>query len=156
MKYVEILTLEILENVAAERGVFPTSIVSAGSSLGAYPAMHTALYAPRMGMDVSCVLSLDAGDDWKSPYVLSRSRCLETAANGTVFYLFESPWVGTDRAAIRSMVETGNQVFLVGCVYDEHVRITLDAMGMGVIHWAVGDRKEPCELDIYNFSRLWA
>ena len=72
------------------------------------------------------------------------------------FYLFESPWVGTDRAAIRLMVETGNNVILVGCSYDEHVRITLDAMGMGVLHWALGDRTKPCELDIYNFSKLTA
>ena len=108
------------------------------------------------GVPVPCVLSLDAGDDWKSPYTLSRSQCHETAEGGTEFYLFESPWVGMDRAAIRQMVETGNNVTLVGCTYDEHVRITLDAMGMGVLHWALGDRTKPCELDIYSFARLHA
>ena len=112
--------------------------------------------ARQSGIPVDCVLSLDAGDDWKSPWCLSRSQCVETAVRGTDFYLFESPWVGTDRAAIRLMVETGNNVILVGCSYDEHVRITLDAMGMGVLHWALGDRTKPCELDIYNFSKLTA
>ena len=149
--------LEFMEELAAECGLFIREIVSCGSSLGAYPAMQSAVHIPRQsGIAVPCVLSLDAGDDWNSPYTLSRSQCMETAAAGTEFYLFESPWVGTDRAAIRLMVETGNQVILVGCEYDEHVRITLDAMGMGVLHWAVGDRKEPCKLDIYSFTKLYA
>ena len=147
--------VELMEKTAAECGVFIREIVSCGSSLGAYPAMRSAVYIPQQsGVAVPCVLSLDAGDDWNSPYTLSRSQCLEAAENGTEFYLFESPWVGTDRAAIRLMVETGNNVILVGCEYDEHVRITLDAMGMGVLHWAVGDRTKACELDIYNFSKL--
>ena len=148
---------ELMEHAAAECGVFIREIVSCGSSLGAYPAMQSAVWIPRKsGIPVDCVLSLDAGDDWKSPWCLNRSQCVETAVRGTDFYLFESPWVGTDRAAIRLMVETGNNVILVGCSYDEHVRITLDAMGMGVLHWALGDRTNPCELDIYNFSKLTA
>lgn len=148
---------DIMEKAAAECGVFIREIVSCGSSLGAYPAMQSAVYIPQQsGVPVPCVLSLDAGDDWKSPYTLSRSQCHETAEAGTEFYLFESPWVGMDRAAIRLMVETGNNVTLVGCTYDEHVRITLDAMGMGVLHWALGDRTKPCELDIYSFARLHA
>lgn len=148
---------QLMEQVAAECGVFIREIASCGSSLGAYPAMQSAVWIPRQsGIPVDCVLSLDAGDDWKSPWCLSRSQCVETAVRGTDFYLFESPWVGTDRAAIRLMVETGNNVILVGCSYDEHVRITLDAMGMGVLHWALGDRTKPCELDIYNFSKLTA
>ena len=32
--------------------------------------------------------------------------------------------------------------------------MTLDAMGMGVLHWLVGDRTEPCTMEIYNFRRL--
>ena len=31
---------------------------------------------------------------------------------------------------------------------------TYDAMGMGVIHWALGDRSQPCPLDIYSFNKL--
>lgn len=148
---------ELMEHAAAECGVFIRELVSCGSSLGAYPAMQSAVYIPRQsGIPVPCVLSLDAGDDWQSPYTLSRSQCIDTASKGTEFYLFESPWVGTDRAAIRLMVETGNNVILVGCTYDEHVRITLDAMGMGVLHWALGDRTIPCKLGIYNFSKLTA
>ena len=147
--------LDLMEKTAAECGVFIREIVSCGSSLGAYPAMQSAVYIPQQsGIAVPCVLSLDAGDDWNSPFVLSRSQCLESRDNGTTFYLFESPWVGTDRAAIRLMVETGNDVILVGCTNDDHLQITLDAMGMGVLHWAVGDRTEPCLLDIYTFTRL--
>jgi len=149
--------LAFMEELAAECGLFIREIVSCGSSLGAYPAMQSAVHIPRQsGIAVPCVLSLDAGDDWNSRYTLSRSQCMETAAAGTEFYLFESPWVGTDRAAIRLMVETGNQVVLVGCEHDEHVRITLDAMGMGVLHWALGDRTEACPLDIYSFTKLYA
>ena len=86
--------------------------------------------------------------------MLSRSQCRTLAAAGTEFYLFESPWVGTDRPAIYTMVESGMNVVLVGCQYDEHVRITMDAMGMGILHWAVGDRTKDCGLDIYTFNKL--
>ena len=53
------------------------------------------------------------------------------------------------------MVEEGIDVVMVGCTYDEHTRISFDAMGLGVIHWAVGDRSEPCPLDIYDFHKLY-
>lgn len=155
MREKALAAVDVIERAAAERGVFPTEIVSCGSSLGAYPAMHSALDIPALsGLSVGCVLSLDAGDDWNSPYVLSRSQCMALKESGTQLYLFESPWVGTDRPAIKTMVDSGVDLTLVGCVYDEHVRITLDAMGMGVLHWAVGDRTQPCGLDIYSFTKL--
>ena len=127
-----------------------------GSSLGAYPAMQGAAIAQdETGIPVSCLLSLDAGDDWNSPYVLNSGQCSRLAALGTPFYLLESPWVGTDRAAIYRMVARGMDVILVGCENDQHERITYDAMGMGLIHWALGDRAEPCPLDIYTFNKLY-
>ena len=52
------------------------------------------------------------------------------------------------------MVNTGNKVTMVGCTFDDHVRISLDAMGMGVVDWAVGDRAQPCNPEIYSFTRL--
>lgn len=147
--------IEILEQAAAERGVFVEEIMVCGSSLGAYPAMQSAAHTEAdTGIKVSCVLSLDAGEDWNTPYVLSRGQCSFLAMMGTAFYLFESPWVGTDRPAIKRMVDSGMDVTLVGCQNDQHERITYDAMGMGVIHWALGDRQEACPLDIYSFTKL--
>ena len=32
--------------------------------------------------------------------------------------------------------------------------ITLDAMGMGVVAWMLGDRAEPIHPEIYSFRRL--
>ena len=90
----------------------------------------------------------------ETEYTLSREECLKTAQLGTQFYLFESPFVGMDRAPIREMVLTGNDVTIVGCVYDQHERISFDALGMGVIDWALGDRSEPYMSDIYSFNRL--
>ncbi len=148
--------IEQLEQAAAERGVFAREVMIIGSSLGAYPAMQAASFIEdETGIKVSCLLSLDAGDDWNSPYVLSRGQCSRLAALGTPFYLFESPWVGTDRKAIYRMVSSGMDVILVGCENDQHERITYDAMGLGVIHWALGDRTEPCPLDIYTFNKLY-
>ncbi|MBQ9686805.1 MAG: hypothetical protein IJV41_09740 [Oscillospiraceae bacterium] len=149
--------IELLERAAAERGVFLREVMTVGSSLGAYPAMFSALYTWQdFGIRVPCVLSLDAGSDWQeAELLLNRTQCRQIAAEGTQFYLFESPWVGTDRSAIRMMVEEGMDVTIVGCVYDDHMQITFDAMGMGVIHWALGDRSEPCPLDIYIFRKLY-
>ena len=150
------LAVDELDRTAAECGVFAHDVMICGSSLGAYPAMHAAIYCKEdFGITVPCVLSLDAGSDWQeTEYTLSREECLKTAQLGTQFYLFESPFVGMDRAPIREMVLTGNDVTIVGCVYDQHERISFDALGMGVIDWALGDRSEPYMSDIYSFNRL--
>lgn len=148
--------IDLLEQAAAEGGVFVRELVAAGSSLGAYPAMHSAVYAyEEYGIRTDCVLSLDAGSDWlEESLLLTEEECRKTAQLGTAFYLFESPWVGMNRDGIRLMVNTGNQVTMVGCTFDDHVRISLDAMGMGVVDWAVGDRAQPCNSEIYSFTRL--
>lgn len=148
--------IDLMEQAAAECGVFVRDLVAAGSSLGAYPAMHSVIYAfEEYGIKTECVLSLDAGSDWmEAELLLNESECRKAEKIGTTFYLFESPWVGMNRDGIRLMVNTGNQVIVVGCTFDDHVRISLDAMGMGVVDWAVGDRSKPCNPEIYSFTRL--
>lgn len=148
--------IDLLEQAAAECGLFVNEVVAAGSSMGAYPAMHSVIYVyEEYGIKTDCVLSLDAGSDWlEKELLLDEGQCRETEKIGTEFYLFESPWVGMNRDGIRLMVNTGNQVTMVGCIFDDHVRISLDAMGMGVVDWAVGDRTQPCNPEIYVFNRL--
>ena len=148
--------IELLERAAAENGVFVREIVQGGSSLGAYPAMHGVIYAyENYCIETSCVLSLDAGSDWlEVPLLLTEEQCAKTAALGVEFYLFESPWVGMNRDGIIRMVNAGNFVTMVGCTFDDHTRITLDAMGMGVVKWATGDRSKPINPEIYTFTRL--
>lgn len=148
--------IDLLDKAAAECGIFAREIVVAGSSLGAYPAMHSVVYAyEEYGIRTDCVLSLDAGSDWlETELLLDESECRKAAEVGTEFYLFESPWVGMNREGIRLMVNTGNKVTMVGCTFDDHVRISLDAMGMGVVDWAVGNRAQPCNPEIYSFTRL--
>ena len=148
--------IELLECLAAECGVFLHDPVVAGSSLGAYPALYSAIYnLLDFGLRTRCVLCLDAGNDWvEADLTLNESQCWELAATGAELYLFDSPWIGMDRAAIRMMVNAGCPVTVVGCYNDDHAWITFDAMGMGVLHWALGDRTEPCELPIYSFRRL--
>ena len=148
--------IELLERAAAENGFFVREIVQGGSSLGAYPAMHGVIYAyENYRIETSCVLSLDAGSDWlEVPLLLTEEECAKTAALGVPFYLFESPWVGMNREGIVRMVNAGNEVIMVGCTFDDHTRITLDAMGMGVVKWATGDRSEPVNPEIYTFTRL--
>ena len=48
--------------------------------------------------------------------------------------------MGMNREGICRMVNAGDKVTMVGCYFDDHVRISLDAMGMGVVDWAVNDR----------------
>lgn len=148
--------IELLERAAAENGYFVREIVQGGSSLGAYPAMHGVIYAhENYRIETSCVLSLDAGSDWlEAPLLLTEEECAKTAALGVQFYLFESPWVGMNREGIVRMVNAGNEVIMVGCTFDDHTRITLDAMGMGVVKWATGDRSEPVNPEIYTFTKL--
>ena len=147
--------LEILDRVAAECGVFMQNIVVVGSSMGAYPAAHSArLSMKELGVNVECVLALDAGGDWGYKYALRESDCVETAKIGTEFYIFESPGNWRDHPPIKLMVENGMNVTMVACYFDEHERMTYDAMGMGVLHWAVGDRTQPCLLNIYTFKKL--
>lgn len=148
--------IDLLDQAAAECGIFAREIVAAGSSLGAYPAMHSVVYAyEEYGIRTDCVLSLDAGSDWlEVELLLDESECRKAEKIGTEFYLFESPWVGMNREGIRLMVNTGNKVTMVGCTFDDHVRISLDAMGMGVVDWAVGDRALPCNPELYSFTRL--
>ena len=136
--------------------VFLHDPVVAGSSLGAYPALYSAIYnLLDFGLRTRCVLCLDAGNDWvEADLTLNESQCYELAATGAELYLFDSPWIGMDRAAIRMMVNAGCPVTVVGCYNDDHAWITFDAMGMGVLHWALGDRTEPCDMPIYSFRRL--
>ena len=148
--------IELLECLAAECGVFLRDPVVAGSSLGAYPALYSAIYnLLDFGLRTRCVLCLDAGNDWvEADLTLNESQCYELAATGAELYLFDSPWIGMDRVAIRMMVNAGCPVTVVGCYNDDHAWITFDAMGMGVLHWALGDRTEPCDMPIYSFRRL--
>ena len=148
--------IELLERVAAECGVFPLDVVVAGSSLGAYPALYSAIYNLRdYGLKTRCVVCLDAGNDWvEDDLTMSRSQCDALAGTGAELYLFDSLWVGMDRAAIRMMVNAGCPVTMVGCYNDDHAMITFDAMGMGVMHWLLGDREEPYDSPYYSFRRL--
>ena len=148
--------IKLMERVAAECGVFVHDPVVAGSSLGAYPALYSAIYnLLDFGLKTRCVLCLDAGNDWEEPdLMLDVNQCYELAATGAALYLFDNPWVGISRSAIRTMVDAGCPVTMVDCYFDGHERITFDAMGMGVLHWALGDRSEPYQSEIYTFRRL--
>ena len=148
--------IEVLERLSAECGVFLHDPVVVGSSLGAYPALYSAIYSLQdFGLRTRCVLCLDAGNDWaEADLTLNQAQCRKLALTGAVLYLFDSPWLGMDRPAIRMMVEAGCPVTMVGCAIDDHNRITFDAMGMGVLHWALGDRSEPYESPNYSFRRL--
>ena len=147
---------ELLDEAAADCGVFANNVLVAGSSLGVYPALHSLLVLPRdYALHVPCFLSLDAGNDWQeTALLLSRAECRELAEYGTVLYLFESPWVGMDRSAIREMVNAGNIVWLVGCLRDEHAQITFDALSNGMVDWALGDRSGRLPSQDYLISRF--
>ena len=148
--------IELLLRAGAECGVFLKPPTVVGSSLGAYPALYSALYTWRdFQLRVPCVMTLDAGNNWEQPdQMMNMSQLRELGKLHPDIYLFDNPGLGLDREGIRDMVNAGNRVSMVDCYYDEHTRMTLDAMGMGVLHWMVGDRTEPCTMEIYNFRRL--
>ncbi len=147
--------LRLLDAAAADCGLFPETLVVAGSSLGAYPALQCPRIAVKSALRVSAVLSLDAGNAWnESDLVPRRAQCEELAKTGAQFYLFQPVWEDMDYDPVRLLVETGNWVMLVGCLRDDHELITYDAMGMGVIDWALTDPTAPCPAEIYSFRRL--
>lgn len=148
--------IELLLRLGAECGVFIKPPTVVGSSLGAYPALYSALYTWRdFRLQVPCVMTLDAGNNWEQPdQMMNRSELRELGRIHPDIYLFDNPGLGLDREGIRDMVNAGNRVSMVDCTFDEHTQMTLDAMGMGVLHWMVGDRTEPCTMEIYHFRRL--
>ena len=147
--------LRLLDAAAADCGLFPETLVVAGSSLGAYPALQCPRIAVKSALQVSAVLSLDAGNAWnESDLVPRRKECEEIAKTGARLYLFQPVWLDAAYAPVGLLVETGNWVMLVGCLRDDHELITYDAMGMGVIDWALTDPTAPCPAEIYSFRRL--
>lgn len=145
-----------LEEAAAEKGVFVHELLVCGSSLGAYAAMQSVVNCyEELDMAVDCVLLLDAGLDWSVTELLPDEKDLALMAEtGADIYLFEEPWVGMDKYPIRRMVENGNRVTLVACANEEHEAISHDALGKGVLGWALGDRESDYVSDDYRFVRL--
>ena len=148
--------LAILDDAAADCGLFVDRVLVAGSSLGAYPALQCPLVAARdFGVSVPCVLSLDAGNQWsESELVPTAEQCRELARLGTHLYLFQPTWVDTAFEPVARMVNAGCWVMLAGCLHDEHEQITYDVFELGVIDWALGDREDRCPGEIYSFRRL--
>ena len=147
--------LRILDEAAADCGLFMRELAAAGSSLGAYPALQVPRVADKQGVHVTCVLALDAGNQWSEDgLVPSFEQCRALAETGAHFYLFQPTWVDMDYEPIRLLVNTGNWVMLAGCLREDHEQITYDVMNLGVIAWALGDREGPCPGDIYSFRRL--
>ncbi len=148
--------LDLLEKAATDLGVFVDLPVVAGSSLGVY----TAIQCPRVawhgyGIQVSCVLSLDAGNDWWEPLLApDEETALEIARIDTELYLFQSPQLSTEHPMIRRFVDAGDIVTVVECINDDHEQITLDALSSGVVGWALGDRSEPFRSDLFRFVSL--
>ena len=150
--------LRLLDEAAADCGLFPMQALAAGSSLGAYPALQFPLLAERdAALRVPCVLSLDAGNAWNEPELVpTQTQCRKLARLGTQLYLFQPTWVDTDYEPVARLVNAGCFVMLAGCLQDEHEQITYDAFELGVVDWALGERKDPCPGSIYSFRRLRA
>jgi len=148
--------LRILDEAAADCGVFPSTVLAAGSSLGAYPALQSPRIAKRdYCINIECVLSLDAGNSWNEPELVPTvSQCKELAELETRLYLFQPVWMDTSYEPVARMVDAGCIVMLAGCLHDEHEQISYDALGMGIIDWALTDRSKPCPGEIYSFRRL--
>ena len=148
--------VELILQAAAERGVFLRELVVGGSSLGAYPALLSVLYTYYgWGIRVPAAFFLDASRDWDEEALLPGWAQLRALARtGTALYLFDNDWVGTGYPAIDDLVAAGNDVTMVGCTFDEHARMTLDAMGMGVVDWMQGERSEPIHPEIYEFRHI--
>ena len=148
--------IELLLRAGAECGVFMKAPTVVGSSLGAYPALYSGLYTWKdFGLKVPAIMTLDAGNNWQQPdQMMSVPELRELGEIHPDIYLFDNPGLGLDREGIRQMLETGNPVSMVDGYFDEHDKMTYDAMGMGVLHWMVGDRMTPCDMEIYIFRRL--
>ncbi len=148
--------LEVLEQAATDLGVFVDQPIVAGSSLGVYPAIQCPRFAWREnGIQVNCVLSLDAGNDWWEPLLApDEEAARELALIGTDLLLFQSPNLGVEHPMIRRFVDAGDSVTVIECVNDEHEQISLDAFSLGFVDWAFGPRNESFMPEYYNFRVL--
>ncbi len=148
--------LRLMDEAAADCGVFADEVLAAGSSLGAYPALQCPRIAARdFAVTVPCVLSLDAGNEWDEPELVpTQAQCRELAELETRLYLFQPTWVDTSYEPIRRMVDCGCWVMLAGCLQDDHEQISYDVLGMGVVDWALTDRSTACPGNSYSFRRL--
>lgn len=145
--------VELLEHAAAECGVFLRDPVVVGSSLGVYPALHFVRCAWRdSGLRTECMLSLDAGNNWADELMLSRRAAEELAAVGAELYLFGPEWIDEYNDGVRLLIDAGNRVQRVVCWEDDHNQISLDALSRGLMHWAMGERSEAFEPELYWFT----
>ena len=148
--------LRVLDEAAADCGLFVAEALAAGSSLGAYPALQCPIVARRdYSIRIPCVLSLDAGNAWDEPDLIPTvAQCRELAQIGTHIYLFQPIWVDISYPPVARMVNSGCWVMHAGCLHDDHEQISYDVLGMGVIDWALGDREGHCPGEIFTFRRL--
>ena len=148
--------LAILEQAAADLGLFVDQPIVAGSSLGVYPTMQFPLFAwHEYGIQTRSILSLDAGNDWWEPLLApTEETATELSLIGTELFLFQSPSVGTEHPMIRRFLDAGDRVTVVECLNDEHEQISYDALGMGFVDWVLGDRSSPYPSAIYQFIEL--
>lgn len=151
------ITVNKLERLAAEKGLFVHDISVAGSSLGAYVAMQAVLYCREdFGLSADCAMLYDCGSDWlEVELTLNEEQCAKAAEIGTQFLLFEGFDIGMNRPAIVRLVEAGNDVVVVVCANDDHEGITTDALSLGILDWALGDRSEWFEHSNYRFVPLY-
>lgn len=151
------LSVNTFERLAAERGVFIHRLSIAGSSNGVYVALHAVRYCwEDFGIRIDCAMLYDCGSDWlEAELTMNEEQCLEAAQIGTQFLLFEGVDIGMNREAIVRLVEAGNNVTVVVCLNDDHEGITSDALSLGIVDWALGDRAEWFEHSNYRFVPLY-
>ena len=134
-----------LEQAALENNVFLHDLVLCGASMGAYTACQgAAILFENHGLPVKMVMTFDAGMHWEvESHVMSPEQCDSTARAGTRFMLLEFGGVGMNKRAIALMVAHGNNVTVVECAGGGHYGIITDAIGYGLIDWALGRGDRP-------------
>ena len=146
--------VDTLEEAAAECGIPLKAPLVCGSSMGAYPALHSAAYYAAQSLTVPRVLCFDAGVDWKEDeLLLNESECAVLSEAGTELWLLEQKDVGMNRSGIADMVLSGCRVTMILCENEGHNDILYNALDFGMIDLALG-RRSKLNTDNYTFVRL--
>ena len=149
------IALETLREAGEECGIALKAPLICGSSMGAYPALHSAAYYSR-SLPIPQVICFDAGVDWEeNELLLNENERAALGEAGTKLWLLEQYGVGTDRQGIADLVLSGCDVTMVYCENGEHNAILYNALDLGMIDLALG-RRTALDTDNYTFIPLSA
>lgn len=146
---------EILKDVTHQEDVIIKEIVTMGSSMGSFSALHASAYLyDKYGLISSGVVSLDAGLNWVVDRPLKDEEYDLLKEQETDLYLFEQYHTGDKHFdAIEKFIQKDSPTYIIECANGDHDAITVDGFKYGAMSWAFGEFEVLDEVH-YNLVKL--